>query len=223
MTGIGETLSRLRQESGLSQTELARRLSVLLEKSVSNKSVSRWEHNITLPDVIQFLCICRILGVIDPYAAFAEKGETLNALGWHRLDEYRELLLRDPRFRETAEDAPPARFIRLYDLPASAGLGNFLDSGDYTEIEADGDVPEETDFAVRLDGDSMEPNFSDGGIVYVLAQNSVELGEIGVFVLNDEVYCKKLGRGRLVSLNPRYKPIPVHEYDSFYTLGKILG
>ena len=41
-------------------------------------------------------------------------------------------------------------------------------------------------------GDSMEPEFHDGQIAWVLQQESVANGEIGIFALNGEAYIKKL-------------------------------
>jgi SOS-response transcriptional repressor LexA len=72
----------------------------------------------------------------------------------------------------------------------------------------------------------MEPVFHNHDMVYVHRQESLEDGEIGIFSLNDNAYIKKLkndaGGTFLVSLNPKYPPIPVDpERDSFRIFGKI--
>jgi len=54
----------------------------------------------------------------------------------------------------------------------------------------------------------MQPKFNDCNKVCVVNQQSVEIGEIGIFVINGDAYIKKLGKGRLISLNEKYKPIP---------------
>lgn len=77
-------------------------------------------------------------------------------------------------------------------MPASAGSGVFLDSDSYTLIDVDENVPEAATLAVRISGDSMTPLFNDGQIVYVHHQQELENGEIGIFVLNGEAFCKKL-------------------------------
>ncbi len=41
--------------------------------------------------------------------------------------------------------------------------------------------PEDTTFGVRISGDSMEHEFHDGQIAWVLQQESVANGEIGIF------------------------------------------
>lgn len=49
-------------------------------------------------------------------------------------------------------------------------------------------MPESANFGVKISGDSMEPEFEDGQIAWVLKQDMVENGEIGIFSLNGEAY-----------------------------------
>ena len=87
--------------------------------------------------------------------------------------------------------------------------------------------PEDTTFGVRISGDSMEPEFHDGQIAWVLQQESVANGEIGIFSLNGEAYIKKLQNDKngifLISLNEKYAPIKVSENDRLDIFGKVLG
>ena len=69
----------------------------------------------------------------------------------------------------------------------------------------------------------MEPEFQDGDKVYVVQQPAVDIGEIGIFMINDEAFIKKLGKGQLISLNEKYKPIPLKKDDSIYCCGKVIG
>ena len=88
-------------------------------------------------------------------------------------------------------------------------------------------LPEDTTFGVRISGDSMEPEFHDGQIAWVLQQESVANGEIGIFALNGEAYIKKLQNDTdgifLISLNEKYSPIKVSENDRLDIFGKVLG
>ena len=88
----------------------------------------------------------------------------------------------------------------------------FLDSDNYDLIEVGEDVPANTDFGVRIAGDSMEPRFRDGQIVWVHQQQTVENGEIGIFLYNGDSYCKKFSSTedgvQLISLN-------IHLYKHF--------
>ena len=52
---------------------------------------------------------------------------------------------------------------------------------------------------------------------------SVSEGEIGIFLLNGDGYIKRLGHGELLSLNPNYAPIPLHDYDNLRCQGRALG
>ena len=115
------------------------------------------------------------------------------------------------------------RFLRLYNLPVSAGLGNYLADGGYSVIEVDSTVPNTADYAARVNGDSMIPRFVDQQIIFIHEQPALDEGEIGVFCLNNEAYLKKLESGYLVSLNPAYAPIPVQDSDDLKVIGKVVG
>lgn len=117
--------------------------------------------------------------------------------------------------------------IKLFDIPASAGTGSFLDSDDFTEIEVGEEVPTDADFGIRISGDSMEPRFINGQIVWVKQQETLLNGEIGIFYLDGNAYCKKIKDDKeglfLISLNSKYNPIPVTDNNSFKVFGKVVG
>ena len=120
--------------------------------------------------------------------------------------------------------------LSVYDQPAAAGLGNYLDEPDsHIEQYPPSVLPDGIDFGIVISGDSMEPKIHNGGTVFVKAQLSIEPGKIGIFVLNGQAYCKKLmvdrenQKVRLVSLNPKYDDIIVGEFDELRTVGRVLG
>ncbi|MPM78652.1 hypothetical protein SDC9_125663 [bioreactor metagenome] len=87
-------------------------------------------------------------------------------------------------------------------------------------------MPLSATFAVRISGDSMTPRYVDKQIVYVKQQHDLERGEVGIFVLNGNAYCKMLSgdmETELVSLNSKYAPIKVREYDELWVLGKVVS
>jgi len=127
------------------------------------------------------------------------------------------------RVMDIRETFAGKRLMRLYDVPVSAGLGNYLDAGEHEMIEVDSTIPNTADYALRISGDSMMPRFVDQQIIFIHEQPALDEGEIGVFCLNDEVYLNKLGRGCLISLNSRYEPIPIREYDELRVFGKVVG
>lgn len=114
--------------------------------------------------------------------------------------------------------------IDLFTLPVSAGFGVYLDSEDKEEIEVERtSVTEEADFALCVSGNSMEPEYYDGDILLIRSQPTIQLGEVGIFVLNGKGYVKKLGRNRLISLNDEYQDIVFSENDLIWCMGKVLG
>lgn len=127
------------------------------------------------------------------------------------------------RVKDIREAFASKRLLRLYDIPVSAGHGNYLDDGSYEMIEVDSTVPGLADYAVRVSGNSMMPRFVDRQIVFIHEQPGLEEGEIGIFLLNNNIYLKKLGEGYLISLNPEYDPIPILDYDDLRIFGKVVG
>lgn len=117
--------------------------------------------------------------------------------------------------------------IICYDLAVSAGPGEpwSSDNGYKTRLELPTEqIPENAHYCARVNGDSMEPAYYDGDIVFVQhLDEMIRPGEIGIFFLNGEGYIKQLGDRELLSLNPEYAPIPIHEYDDLRCQGRVLG
>lgn len=89
--------------------------------------------------------------------------------------------------------------------------------------------PAKADFALRVDGDSMEPRYQYGDIVYIRQQDDVDDGQVGVVIMDDHAALKMIyhipGGLNLVSLNARYPPMRVtfDEYDTIRILGIVCG
>lgn len=113
----------------------------------------------------------------------------------------------------------------VYLLAASAGSGQFLDSDQYDLVDFPEDaVPRESNFGVRVTGDSMVPDYPDGSIVFVKRAKELNPGDIGVFTLNEESYVKQLGEhNNLVSLNSAYDDIHIRDCDDCKIVGKVVG
>ena len=223
-------MAELRKAKKMTQKALADRLG-LYGFAVLNKTIYNWEKGLAQPSVPQFLALCEILGVDDIPWTFSgvHKGPYagLNQVGREKAREFIDLLFRVDIYRDDSgihTEAP--RLLRLYDIPVSAGTGNFLDESSYELIEAPGYVPASADFALRLSGDSMEPLFQDGQVIWINKQEVLRSGEIGIFAYYNDVYCKKLivdgDRAFLVSLNPAYEDIEIEEDLGFKTIGKVV-
>lgn len=81
---------------------------------------------------------------------------------------------------------------------------------DYEELSPDMVRDGSEYFALQLKGDSMEPRMSDGDVVIVRKQESIENGQIAIVCVNgDEATCKKVlfkdnGAVILQPLNPTH-------------------
>lgn len=116
------------------------------------------------------------------------------------------------------------RPISLYDLSVSAGTGVYLDDACAEEISIpDNEKTRVADFALRINGNSMEPKFHDGDIVLVEDTDAVEVGELGIFVLDGNGYFKKFGGDRLISLNEDYGDILLQGYSEIVCCGRVVG
>lgn len=227
MQPINATLRALREASGLSQIAVAEWLSKKYKPTRANV-ISAWECGDSKPNAEQLIHLCDVYRVDNVRLTFLGKKAGLNDLGVRKLQEYAELLAESSRYAYMLEPEPePIRIRRVYNLPVSAGLGEYMDSDDYEEIEVDATVPQSADYGVRVSGDSMYPRFIDRQVVWVHEQPAVDSGDIGIFYYQGNAYIKKLEEDkkglRLVSINPDYTPIKVSDLDSFRVFGKVVG
>lgn len=223
-----DRIKQAREAQKLTREQVVTRMREFLpnEKSVATRTLVSWESGDTEPRVTQAIALAHALGYREVSDLFNEsEGPQLNHLGMNRLEEYRDLLLRSPQFCEDIH--PTIRILPVYLQPASAGTGQWLDDDLSEEMEVDDSVPASAEFGVRLAGDSMSPRFADGQIVWARKAESAESGEIVLCVLNDQGYCKKLHCDEhgvsLISLNPKYDPIPITEADEFRIMGCVVG
>lgn len=115
-------------------------------------------------------------------------------------------------------------YINFAQNSASAGSGDVLfgDIDDTPLALVENRITNKADFAVRVNGDSMLPDFSNGDIV-LASKQPVDNGDIGLFVVNGNGYIKKKGSRELISLNPKFDNVQISEYDTVYCMGKVIG
>ena len=233
MKTIGSRIKEARLANNLKQEELAERIG-----AKSSAAVSSWEVGKAKPDCVTLLNICQVLN-ISPDELLGYKTNVPSLTEWSMIHKYRAiddfgkqavdslLNIEYERAVSLPQSKPKkARMLRLdyFTMPASAGTGLFLDSEEAEDIFVpESAEAEEADFVLSVKGDSMEPDFSDGDKIFVCKQDAVAVGEIGIFVLNGDVYVKELGNGKLISRNEKYKPIKINADDSVYCCGRVLG
>lgn len=142
---------------------------------------------------------------------------------------YAEKQLDEQRNEENTKINEVSEVIQLYsydyyDHPASAGTGQYLNDVRVERIELPVDI--DADFVIPIKGDSMEPDYHDGDLVFI--QTSVDLndGVIGVFNYNGDAYIKQLvidkEQAYLHSLNPAYKDMPITPDTDFRIIGEVV-
>ena len=142
---------------------------------------------------------------------------------------YAERQLKEQKNEEETKINEVSEVIQLYsydyyDHPASAGTGQYLNDVRVERIELPVDI--DADFVIPIKGDSMEPDYHDGDLVFI--QTSVDLnnGVIGVFNYNGDAYIKQLvidkEQAYLHSLNPAYKDMPITPDTDFRIIGEVV-
>lgn len=115
--------------------------------------------------------------------------------------------------------------INIADVAAGAGISTpFTIDNAFSPKEVPRDaVISGADCGVPINGDSMEPNYPNGSIVWVKITQDVEYGDVVIAILNGEPYCKIYQSDGLHSLNENYDIIHVYEQDNFSVFGKVIG
>lgn len=238
MKNIGDLLTIYRKKAGLTQIDVAEKLTKA-GYPIQNKSIYAWEKNKSTPNPTQFLFLCELYGITDIYSTFIGPNpdnplSILNDAGKEKALEFIRILGLTNEYRvekasDNATDTLPAktRELPLFLLAASAGTGEFLDSEAHEMVVVGSEVPEKASFGIRLNGNSMEPRYMNGQIVWVYKTSELFDGDIGIFFLDGQAYCKKLHKGKkgleLLSFNPEYKPIPVRESSDFKIFGRVVS
>ena len=130
----------------------------------------------------------------------------------------------ETKINEVSEDIIQLYSYDYYDHPASAGTGQYLNDVRVERIELPVDI--DADFVIPIKGDSMEPDYHDGDLVFI--QTSVDLnnGVIGVFNYDGDAYIKQLvidkEQAYLHSLNPAYKDMPITPETDFRIIGEVV-
>ena len=228
---ICERVRHYRTLRKMEQKELARRL------NITPNSVSNWECGRSRPDVSLLPELCRVLeitpfelmGMHNP-AVYSEH-ERLH------MDKYRKLAGRDRYLVDNmmdsmlvmreAENSPKLIRLPYFEKPLAAGIG------DPTEFEGlseeiylyETDEYRRADYVFRVNGDSMEPDYRSGDLVLVERVPSgltLQEGQIGAFIVGNEMYIKEYRADGLHSLNKKYDVLKFDADQAVYLIGKVL-
>ena len=198
---LGKRMQEQRERLGLSQAALAKLL------GVSQSTIGNYEAGISFPKEDVMLRLFDCLNT-DPNTLFQDSfrsgGEVLTSGEKQLVKRYRGL---SPKGRETVRSVVDAlcsyrdeleesreerepRVIPLYRSPAAAGYAAPVFGEDFDSIPVTDDVPQAAEFAVRIQGDSMEPYITDDSVVYV-NRDPLAPGDVGIFCVDGEMFCKQ--------------------------------
>jgi phage repressor protein C with HTH and peptisase S24 domain/DNA-binding XRE family transcriptional regulator len=246
----GRTLRRLREKAGLSVTSVGGAIGKQ-GKTVNAWENGRGEPDITALITLSSLYGVKNLLAAIAVDMYGEKAQIRPELApdeegflarYRSLDHYGKLTV------ERVADSENER-VRLTGAGTSEKSGDAAENARYIEIPVskhpfypgNGVLEEElfesaelirlpendlymgADFAVRVDGAGYEPRFSDGDILLIKRQSEIQIGEIGVFSVDGEVYLRGNGHGRLISINPGLDDITFSGKHKIRCIGKIIA
>ncbi len=204
---IGTRIAKLRTQKGISQTELGELLGTT--KQTIYKYETGLVTNIPLDKIERIADVFEVspaylMGWDAPQKApsipneakkIAEDYLTLDYWGKRVvrsvIDEEKARCEDEARFlKETAPPEEEPEVINLFLEPSAAGIPAPVAGRDFEPYEVQPEDPKGAAYAVRIQGDSMEPYFPDGSIVFV-NHDILRDGEVGIFCVDGGTVCKQ--------------------------------
>lgn len=236
---IAGFLKQLRKTSGYSVNSVVEQLKTY-GIDISSKTLYGYESGLSMLNADVFVALCRIYKCDNPMEIFGtsiiqphemkhiEKYRSLDPYGQETINimldrEVKRMNQLKEEFSDTTIAQQDIRIVRYYQRLASAGTGQVMFEDIPTERIEIPDIPEysRVSYAIGVNGDSMEPLYYDGDILLIETTLQIEVGEIGIFIVDGEAFVKQLGEGKLISLNDEYKDIPLTEYSN--CMGRVIG
>ena len=222
-----------RELCNIEQKELARRL------GINANAVSNWENGRARPDISLLPAICRSLNISLYMLLDVENPiDTYTASEQLLIDDFRSLndghkyavneLIQSLKTVEMAQQQREIVKLTYFERSLAAGIGDpteFMDNGEPMYLYAN-PAANKADCVFTVNGDSMEPEFTNGNMVYVQRFprcGELQPGEIGAFIVRNETYIKVYEKDGLHSLNKQYKTMRFTEEDSVYLIGRVVG
>ena len=210
---VGNKIKTLRESKDMTQDQLAEML------DTTRQSISRYEigERKVNQDILFELAEIFKVSINEFFPPI--KNESIESI-YNQLDQPRKAKVynfAEYQLREQNKKPQINIEIRGY---VSAGTGEWLEET-IEEVPYEGAIPEH-DFAVKVNGESMLPLFSDGEILFVKATSEARDGQIIICRVNSDAYVKKLSGNKLVSLNKQYEDILISETDDFKIFGVVV-
>lgn len=220
---FGAVIKQIRTSAGFTQADIAKKT------GKAQQTVASWESGQSYPDANTLFLLCEICETtVDTAFGFGkeildQKEKNLvkkyRALNEHGKSNIDVLLENEFVYSEEPEKViyPMLEFLQ----PASAGNGEWNDDAYADELRLIKKPPKGSTAIVRVRGNSMEPTFHDGDRLFIRSQQTIEKGELGVFIIDGFAFVKEFDGRQLISHNKVYDPIKLTE--DIICQGKVLG
>ncbi|MFR0551050.1 LexA family transcriptional regulator [Ligilactobacillus salivarius] len=241
---ISATLNELLQLSGKKQIDITRQTGIPASTLTGYFKGTRLPSPVNVQKLADFFNVLK--SDVDPrFKKISEsdtdglrirllsKYEKLNTENKKKVVDYADNKLKDQK-RQQNKIHPINENDNTYYVDVlgsvSAGTGEWLTDEQHEEVMVNNEPPAH-DFALRVNGNSMTPTFSDGQIIYVNKIYDTEEVRNNQFViaeLNGNSYVKKIVFDnnrkdcQLISLNKEYNPINVTKDDDFKIVGLVV-
>lgn len=224
---IGDNLKRIRKENKLTLEQLAEALNNKSngEMNFNKGRISKWENGKEEPRLSSVKLIADFYGInID--SLYSSESSKLSIISiYNKLEKPRKKKVYSYAEHQLEEQNKKI----LYDIQGQVAAGPAIEYGDpQVESQFVEYVPASADMALTINGDSMEPDFPNGSIVFYKRQPDIENGEIAIVEINKEaVTCKKVifdyDNKKIVlrSLNKKYDDM-IYDDEQIRILGKVV-
>ena len=118
----------------------------------------------------------------------------------------------------------PASDVAIRTLPlysSTSSIGS-IDNQSSIRVKNTGKVTEAS-YALRVNGDSMSPEYADGDILIIKEQDTVSSGELCIYICDGHGYFRKYSEDKLVSLNTQYPNVDIADFKEAKCVGLVLG
>lgn len=239
---FAENLKALRKSRRLSLDNLSKEINKMFDTNISKSMLSRWENGQVDPQM-KYVQMLADFFKVNPIELIDDNNldsdlMSLNSI-YTRLNSHRRVKVYNYAAKQLSEqnevhetplkylaDFQPQHDIVVQSV-VSAGTGILdLDTETTETISYRGQVPSSYDLAFKVSGNSMEPTFKDGDIIFVEKSKNPINGAFMVVQVYDEAFIKKVylenDKLRLVSLNPDYDDCFADEHNEIRIVGKVV-
>ena len=191
-----ENFERLCKERGIKPAEVSR------GTGISTSTLTSWKKGAYTPKSNKLSLIAAFFGVSLDYLMGRSTSQIPKVPEWQDEDE----------LEAEMDDRPDSVWIPVLGRIA-AGFPNVINEETLGFEPIDYNLAESGRFfALRIAGDSMEPEIKKGATAVVRCQQDVDNGDVCIVAINgDEATCKRMQKTdngiMLVSTNPMYPPM----------------